>query len=65
MLERRASALLAALLLARIDGKSPVEYLTASRDLDFVRSAARDYLLRPELTLEGIRQDWKRRVLAR
>ena len=64
-LERRASALLAALLLARIDGKSPVEYLTASRDLDFVRAAARDYLVRPELTLEGIRQDWERRALAR
>lgn len=65
MLERRASALLAALLLARIDGKSPVEYLTTPRDLDFVRAAARDYLVRPELTLEGIRQDWEARALAR
>jgi aminoglycoside phosphotransferase (APT) family kinase protein len=64
-LERRASALLAALLLARIDGKSPVEYLTASRDLDFVRAAARDYLVQPELTLDAIRQDWERRALAR
>jgi aminoglycoside phosphotransferase (APT) family kinase protein len=64
-LERRASALLGALLLARIDGKSPVEYLTAPRDLDFVRTAARDYLVRPELTLEDIRQDWQSRMLAR
>lgn len=64
-LERRASALLAALLLARIDGKSPVEYLTESRDFDFVRAAARDYLVQPELSLEAIRQDWERRALAR
>jgi aminoglycoside phosphotransferase (APT) family kinase protein len=64
-LEKRASALLSALLLARIDGKSPVEYLTAPRDLDFVRTAARDYLARPELTLDDIRQDWERRALAR
>jgi len=64
-LERRASALLAALLLARIDGKSPVEYLTAARDRDFVRAAARDYLVRPEFSLEDIRQDWERRAIAR
>jgi aminoglycoside phosphotransferase (APT) family kinase protein len=64
-LERRASALLAALLLARIDGKSPVEYLNAPADLDFVRVAAREYLMRPELTLEGMRQDWEARALAR
>ena len=64
-LEARASPLLAALLLARIDGKSPVEYLTAPRDLDFVRSAARDYLAATELTLDGIRQDWETRALAR
>jgi aminoglycoside phosphotransferase (APT) family kinase protein len=64
-LEKRASALLAALLLARIDGKSPVEYLTAPRDLDFVRAAARDYLVTPELSLNGVKQDWERRALAR
>src|SRR5580658_3552868 len=64
-LERRASALLAALLLARIDGKSPVEYLTSPRALDFVRGAARDYLARPDLTLEDIRRDWEARAPAR
>ena len=64
-LEWRASALLAALLLARIDGKSPVEYLTAPRDLDFVRDAARAYLVRPGLTLEAVQQDWEVRVLTR
>lgn len=39
-LEARATPLLAALLLARIDGKSPVEYLTADADKDLVRQAA-------------------------
>ena len=39
-LEQRAAALLAALLLARIDGKSPVEYITTEADRDRVRRAA-------------------------
>jgi aminoglycoside phosphotransferase (APT) family kinase protein len=44
VLEARAAPLLAALLLARIDGKSPVEYLTAEADKALVREAARDLL---------------------
>ncbi len=36
-LERRAAALLPALLLARVDGKSPVEYLTDEPSKDIVR----------------------------
>ena len=42
-LERRAAALLPGLLLARVDGKSPVEYLTdeAERDARAARRAAR------------------------
>lgn len=39
-LEARAAPLLAALLLARIDGKSPVEYLTHDADKARVREAA-------------------------
>ncbi|HEY8696859.1 MAG TPA: aminoglycoside phosphotransferase family protein [Rhizomicrobium sp.] len=39
--ERRTAALLPALLLARIDGKSPVEYLTTEHDKDRVRAAAK------------------------
>lgn len=39
-LESRAAPLLAALLLARVDGKSPVEYLTAETDKARVREAA-------------------------
>ena len=40
-LEARAARLTAALLLARVDGKSPAEYLAATADRDFVRQAAR------------------------
>ena len=40
-LEARAARLLPALLLARIDGKSPVEYITAESDKGRVRRIAR------------------------
>jgi hypothetical protein len=40
-LEARTARLLPGMLLARIDGKSPVEYLTGRRDQDHVRGFAR------------------------
>ena len=59
-LERRAAALLPALLLARIDGKSPVEYLTA----DAVRQGVRDFAIprveRAPRELDEIRAAWAR-----
>ena len=51
-LESRTAALVPALLLARVDGKSPAEYLTADADKAFVRSAAKTMLKRPPQTLE-------------
>ncbi len=62
--ERRAAPLLAGLLLARIDGKSPVEYLTADRQKDFVRSAAREFLCAPGLDLGGLAERWYARIPA-
>ena len=45
---RRAAAwLLPGLLLARVDGKSPVEYLTEEADRDRVRACAKPLLARP------------------
>jgi aminoglycoside phosphotransferase (APT) family kinase protein len=56
-LEARAAALLPALFLARVDGKSPVEYLgKAARDE--VRRAARAMLLAPPGSLAAIREHW-------
>lgn len=57
-LEERAAQLLPALLLARIDGKSPVEYLTEERAKDTVRQVARPLLKRGPQTLEGVRRAW-------
>ena len=49
---------LPALLLARIDGKSPVEYLTNDRDKARVRGFARRLLLDPVDRLQPIRAAW-------
>jgi aminoglycoside phosphotransferase (APT) family kinase protein len=56
--EARAASLLPALLLARVDGKSPVEYLKAS-DKEYVRQIARE-LLPAASTLEQVREAWQR-----
>ena len=56
--ERRTATLLPALLLARVDGKSPVEYLTdAQRQL--VRGIARE-LIPAAASLEHIRHAWQK-----
>ena len=54
-LERRVAHLLPGLLLGRIDGKSPVEYLTQERDKDAVRQHARRLLLAPVDSLAQVR----------
>jgi aminoglycoside phosphotransferase (APT) family kinase protein len=63
-LERRAARILPALLLARVDGKSPVEYLTAARDRELVREHAHAWLRNAPSTLEAIRSTWTRMMPA-
>jgi aminoglycoside phosphotransferase (APT) family kinase protein len=46
-LAARVAALLPGLLLARIDGKSPAEYVTADADKTRIRAFARELLLAP------------------
>ncbi|MEE9278865.1 MAG: aminoglycoside phosphotransferase family protein [Myxococcota bacterium] len=58
-LEERAAHLLPALLLARVDGKSPVEYLDEG-DREVVRRAARSLLFHPVDTLSGVRAGWSK-----
>lgn len=58
-LEARVAHLLPALFLARIDGKSPVEYITDDRDRDKVRRVARPLLLQPVDRLATIRDAWR------
>ncbi len=59
-LESRAASLLPGLLIARVDGKSPVEYLQADADKDRVRRVARELLLAPPARLEQVRSTWQR-----
>lgn len=57
-LEARTARLLPGLLLARVDGKSPVEYLTRESDIDRVRRVARALLAKPVATLGAVRGAW-------
>lgn len=57
-LDARAARLLPALLLARIDGKSPVEYITAGEDRTRVRRSARALILAPPATLAALARRW-------
>ena len=59
--ERRCAELLPGLWLARIDGKSPVEYLTDERERDRVRQAARRLLAEPVARLGDVAQFWSER----
>ena len=56
--ERRAAALLPALLLARIDGKSPVEYIVSDTDRDAVRAFARPRVAHMPASLAAIAAAW-------
>ncbi len=56
--EERTAALLPGLMLARIDGKSPVEYLTDDRSRDEVRAFARALLREPVSGLAEIARRW-------
>ena len=59
LIEARTAALLPALLLARIDGKSPVEYLVEERDKMFVRETAKGMLKRNEVRLNDVERNWR------
>jgi 5-methylthioribose kinase len=61
-LEARAARLLPALLLARIDGKSPVEYITGTADKELVRSVARTLIATPQSRLSEIRRRWSQEI---
>ena len=63
-LEARAAALLGGLMLARVDGASPVEYLVAEADRDRVRRAARAALRDPPETLAGFCRLFRTKALA-
>ena len=61
-LEQRAAALLPGLLLARVDGKSPVEYITTDAARETVRRTARALLLQPVARLAEVSAAWRREI---
>lgn len=63
--ELRTAHLLPGLLLGRIDGKSPVEYITDEADRDFVRRVARLMLASPPGSLGIVAHLWRDALLNR
>jgi aminoglycoside phosphotransferase (APT) family kinase protein len=61
-LEARVAALLPGLFLARVDGKSPVEYVTEEADRARVRRVAIPLLRQPPAALAAIRDAWAREI---
>ena len=62
VVERRTAHLLPGLFLARVDGKSPVEYVTDADDKARVRRVARALLLDPADALADVRTAWAREL---
>jgi aminoglycoside phosphotransferase (APT) family kinase protein len=61
-LEARAARLLPGLMLARVDGKSPVEYITDESARNRVRTVARALLASPMDRLDGVRRAWAKEI---
>lgn len=57
-LESRAASLLPGLLLARSDGKSPVEYLKLERHREVIRKVAYAHLKEPQSSLSSVAEEW-------
>lgn len=61
-MEARTALLLPGLFLARVDGKSPVEYITAEQDKDRVRRVATALLRDPPAELSAIADRWNKEL---
>jgi aminoglycoside phosphotransferase (APT) family kinase protein len=61
-LEARAASLLPGLFLARVDGKSPVEYVTEETDKNRVRRVGRALLIDAPTRLSAVADAWKREL---
>ena len=59
-IEARAASLLPALFLARVDGKSPVEYLSHENERAAVRRCAVPLIAEPPARLEQVAEAWRR-----
>ena len=59
--EARITRLLAAIMLARVDGKSPLEYLS-EHNRERMRTFAKARVLLPRTQLQTIRDEWQREL---
>jgi fructosamine-3-kinase len=57
-IETRTVQLVPALLLARVDGKSPAEYLTTDAQRNFVRDNAKRLLVQNAASLDDLSEQW-------
>lgn len=64
-LEARAAELAAAILLARVDGKSPADYLASDADRGFVRATARGLIAAPPPSMAELAARWTESLGAR
>jgi 5-methylthioribose kinase len=62
VIEARAASLLPGLFLARVDGKSPAEYIRSDVDRDHIRRCARALLQSPPLHLSLVLAAWKKEL---
>ncbi len=62
-IEERLVPLLLMLLLARVDGKSPVEHLAPPKQ-NFIRAFVSNHLLSPPESLRALREIWFEQILA-
>jgi aminoglycoside phosphotransferase (APT) family kinase protein len=63
-LEARAASLLPALFLARVDGKSPAEYITTEEARNHIRRCARPLIKSPPARLSQVLAAWKKELLS-
>ena len=61
-IEKRLVPLLLMLLLARVDGKSPVEYLAVQKQ-EFIRAFVTEHLPSPPESLQALREIWFKEIL--
>jgi len=61
-IEARAASLLPGLFLARVDGKSPVEYVTTGEAREKVRRVAVPLIREPPVALAAVRDNWAKEI---
>jgi len=57
-IENRCAVLLPMLMLARVDGKSPVEYITDVNKKEFIRKFTNEKIKNPKNKLEAFQNSW-------